>query len=66
MDADMVRARVEEIREVAWDDEMAHEREDALRSEVLRAIADGSCVNPQECAQIALTTSEIEFKRWCG
>lgn len=66
MDADMVRARVEEIRLFTWDDERAHEMEDALRSDLLVAIANGECTNPRECAQIALTTGDIEFERWCG
>lgn len=64
MNADMVRERVERIRMAAGDDEVAHNMEDALRSDLLRAIANGECVNPQDCAQIALTTDAIDFSRW--
>jgi hypothetical protein len=32
----------------------------------LQAIAHGTCEDPQECARLALTTTEIEFARWCS
>jgi hypothetical protein len=51
---------------MAGDDEAAHGEEDNLREDLLRAIANGECVNPQDCAQIALTTNDIEFFRWCA
>jgi hypothetical protein len=66
MNAEMVRQRVEKIRAMAGDDEAAHGEEDNLREDLLRAIANGECVNPQDCAQIALTTNDIDFARWCA
>jgi hypothetical protein len=61
-----VQDRVEQIKSVAGDDEVAHGKEDALHQEVLRAIAEGVAENPAECARIALTTSDINFARWCA
>ena len=63
MTPEEARARVEAIREMADDDEDAHRMEDALRSDVLRAIANGSRYG-RALSEIALTTSEIEFCRW--
>jgi phosphate uptake regulator len=56
--------RIEAIRAMASDDEMAHGEEDSLYEDILRAIAEGTCENPQECARLALTTQDIEFHRW--
>jgi hypothetical protein len=55
---------VEEIRSIASDDSTAHLEEDNLREEVLQAIADGVCDNPQACARAALTTEDIDFARY--
>jgi hypothetical protein len=48
------------------DHESAHAIEDELHQIVLRAIADGSCENPAECARLALTTLEVDTARWCA
>jgi hypothetical protein len=61
---DDVRAAVEVIRSVEDDIEDVHVQEDTLRERVLKAIAEGDCDQPQECARIALTTSEIGDTRW--
>ena len=61
--------RVQEIRDAAGDDESAHALEDALRHDVLLAIAEqkgdaytrGGAAN---LAHIALLTSDIRFARW--
>lgn len=66
MAEDDVKARVEQIRKIADDDEAAHSNEDRLRHDVLQAIADGTAVDPIACAKAALLTSEIEFCRWCA
>lgn len=47
-----------------WDDETAHVREDELRAEVLRAIADDDCDDPAGCARAALKTEALDFSRW--
>lgn len=59
-----VRQTVERIREAAGDDEAAHGMEDELHFDVLKAIAEGTCENPQECARLAIQTAEIGFARW--
>ena len=42
----------------------AHEFEDELRHAVLNAIANGTCVDPAECARIAASSSKIDVPRW--
>jgi hypothetical protein len=65
---DDVRARVREVARgraggMGIDPEEAHGLEDALWSDVLRAIAEGA-ENPRELAAEALTTEDIAFPRW--
>jgi hypothetical protein len=60
-----VRKRVREIRRNAKDDEIAHELEDALRRDVLTAIAKGAKSAPA-LAREALRSTEIDFSRWCA
>ena len=55
-----------EIEKIAKDPEAAHSSEDALYFEVLEAIALGTCVNPQLCAELAIATRKIVFARWCA
>lgn len=57
---------VEKVRHLRGDDEMAHVAEDALRRDLLKAIAGGECEDPAGCATEALKTEEIEFARWCA
>jgi hypothetical protein len=66
MTVDEVKARVEEIRNMAGDDEAAHGMEDKLHQDVLRAIANRECPNPARLAYRALETKEIDFSRWCA
>lgn len=63
-----VRQRVDAIRAVAADDERAHGMEDGLHEDVLMAIASGDIkgVEAVQCAAIALTTTAIDFSRWCA
>jgi hypothetical protein len=63
---DEVTDEVERIREIADDDEVAHNKEDALHQKVLKAIAAAECADPAACAAAALRTLEIEFSRWCA
>lgn len=67
MTVDDVRARVAEIERIGSerDYEMAHGKEDDLREDVLRAIADGSPI-AADLAREALATSQLDFARWCA
>jgi hypothetical protein len=65
MTPDEARAKLEEIRAVAWDYEQAHGLEDGLREAVLRAIAGGA-PEAVELATIALETANIAFDRYCA
>lgn len=67
MTVDEARRRLDDIREAAYemDDELAHDRESALRRDVLQAIADGSS-DAVELARIALESESLNFARWCA
>jgi hypothetical protein len=62
---DEARRRLDDIRACAGDDEAAHSMEDALRRDVLQAIADGS-PDAVELARIALESESLDFARWCA
>lgn len=63
MTVDDVKQRIEEIKALASDDEVAHSKEDSLRHAVLKAIAAGA-PNAAGLASAVLLTSEIDFRRW--
>lgn len=65
MTIEELQRRVDHIKAIAGDDESAHSEEDDLRRDVLQAIADGNPI-AAALASLALTTSEIEFSRWCA
>lgn len=56
-----IEQRIEEMK--TYDDEVAHRSEDAMREEVLEAIANGA-PNAAELARAALKSSELDFSRW--
>ena len=62
---EQVKQAIESIKDITWDDEAAHGKEDSLRDQVLQAIANGS-PDSQELARLALTTNDIDFCRWCA
>ena len=66
MTIDEVKNYIAQIKACQHDDEVAHSKEDALRADVLAAIADGTCEDPRECARLALTTDDLDFCRWCA
>lgn len=66
MTPEQIKEQVAEIEACKADDESAHAYEDDLRAAVLRAIADGTAVDPAACAAEALKTSDITFNRWCA
>ncbi len=61
-----VRARVEAIRSVADNDEIAHGLEDNLRELVLEAVVNDEIPREElhRMAEAALSTGEISFSRW--
>ena len=65
MTVDEIQVRIKDIESRRDDDETAHSMEDSLWCDVLQAIADGH-ENPSEIARLALTTSKIDFARWCA
>jgi restriction endonuclease Mrr len=54
--------RIEELAKEG-DDQAAHELEDSLYIDVLRAIANGA-ENPSKLAKEALKAHEIDYTRW--
>lgn len=60
---DEVRRRVSELAKAGELDSDAHLEEDAIREDVLRAIASGA-PNPKELAAAALETEKFKFPRW--
>uniref|UniRef100_A0A6M3JJQ8 Uncharacterized protein n=1 Tax=viral metagenome TaxID=1070528 RepID=A0A6M3JJQ8_9ZZZZ len=65
MTIEAIRARVEAIKRISDDDEMAHADEDALWKGVLEAIAAGA-EDAAALAAEALLTADIPFARWCA
>jgi hypothetical protein len=65
MTVDDAKDAIEEIRGLIDDDERAHAAEDDLRERVLKHIARGGA-DAQRLAQIALSTSKMDFARWCA
>ena len=61
---DIVRY-VEEIRDIADDDEVAHGKEDSLREMFIASIAKRKD-SLGEKAKLVLSTNKIEFARWCA
>lgn len=66
MTLDDVKKRVADIAAMAGDAEVAHSAEDGLYLELLEAIADSKCEDPQGCAAEAVKTQAIDFERWCA
>jgi len=60
------KARVDEIRGVQDDDEVAHSLEDVLYKDVLSYIAVMGGGEISDLAMECLKTKEIEFSRWCA
>ena len=61
-----IAVRLDKISKIADDGEAAHIVEDELYVDLLRAIADGSCINPAICAGKALESRKFDFQRWCA
>ena len=59
---------VEEIKNIASDEEAAHSNEDALHFWFIECVAAGMYGKTEavEVANIVKSTSEINFARWCA
>ena len=68
MTLDDLKKNIEHLKSIAHDDECAHGFEDQIREQVLDLIANGTLTRDEmiEFARIVLTTSEIDFARWCA
>lgn len=62
----MIVAVVYEIAKIQDDDEAAHSLEDRLHRAVLRAVAEGRCEDPARCAELATTSLDLTFGRFCA
>jgi len=58
--------RVVKIEAMSFDAEMAHVEEDQLYADFIRHVQDEAGTELSEMARLVLTTSEIEFPRWCA
>lgn len=58
-----IKIRIQEIKDISYDNEKAHGYEDQLREDILKAISEGA-ENAQEMAKLALSTNDIKFSRW--
>lgn len=63
MNPTIVAERVQRIFGLSGDPEAAHQEDDTLRADILRAIGDGTIHDADECARIALET-EDGLTRW--
>ena len=62
-----IKERIQAIKDCAGDDEAAHSMEDTLREEFIAYVHITSEVEHlSEKAKLILSTSEIEFSRWCA
>lgn len=57
---------VSEIAQMSGDAELAHSAEDRLHERFIEFIASQHLGEFSEMAKIILTTSEIDFPRWCA
>jgi hypothetical protein len=61
-----IRNSVDGIKEMSFDDEAAHSREDDLYYAFIVYIAKGVDVEYAEMAKEVLKTKQIDFARWCA
>ena len=68
MNIQEIQEKVQHIRDIAGDDEMAHVEEDDLRAEFIRYVASSRHASAElrEMANEVLKTEQIEFGRWCA
>ena len=63
-----IHRKLEDIRAMVGDPEIAHGAVDALYVAVLTAIRDGTLtmITAKAAAEMALQAEAIEFPRWCA
>ena len=66
MNLEEAKRRVEAIRAIRGDDESAHNAEDRLREDFIRAVAAANLGELSDVAAEILKTEEIDFCRWCA
>lgn len=66
MTLEMIRDKVEHIREISGDDERAHSNEDSLREDFIKYVAESGNKKLSEMANEILKTNKIDFARWCA
>ena len=61
-------AEYEYIKDAAGDPEVAHDEEDDFRVQVLQGLLAGTIdeADRDEIIRIALSTSDLDFPRWCA
>ena len=65
MDIEEIKATVAKIAKESGDDEAAHDNEDTLYSDFVKAVADASLQGWSQMAKEVLKTKDIHFQRWC-
>jgi hypothetical protein len=65
---EMAIKEVDNIRNIASDDEIAHSKEDSLHYWFICCVAAGMYEKDEaiEVANIVKSTSKIDFARWCA
>lgn len=66
MDMKEIERRIEEIRLVAGDDEVAHGKEDDLHEAFIQYVAETAAEPLASMAKRVLSTKDIHFARWCA
>lgn len=61
-----ISKRIDRIRCIAGDDEVAHCSEDLLRTDFIRYVSTLSNRTLAAKAKLVLTTEKITFERWCA
>ena len=67
MSIEDIKARIDDIREVAGDDEAAHSREDELYADFIAFVAkEPMSWGLADKAKLVLSTRDLKFERWCA
>lgn len=61
-----IQTRIKEIEEKRWDDEAAHNLEDALMADFIMFVQENGDETLSTMAKEVLKTSDIPFERWCA
>lgn len=66
MTTEEIKARIASIAARSGDDESAHGAEDQLRADFLQYVSEVAPPSLAEKAKLVLSTSHIDFARWCA